>query len=163
MEKRVLLLFGCEHVWFKLQAGAGTFGNLFPFSFPFSLPCSNFLSINPWAPASTITTPPPGLLTFVNNRAVYSDVSICCGGSLGLEWKVWKSCMTVEKSLKCANLFVGFVQLCLGTPAIRSWVFCIHIWDWKQSLLYFALCYLVCFMYLKYDMDHVSKCRQAVA
>lgn len=67
-------------------AGTGGFGNLFPFSFPFSLPCSNFIDINPWAPATTITTPPPGLLTFVNGQAVFSDVSLCCGGTLEFQW-----------------------------------------------------------------------------
>ena len=61
---------------------------MFHFFLPFSLPCSNFIDINPWVPATTLVAPPPGLLTFVNGVAVFSDVSLCCGGTLSFQWTV---------------------------------------------------------------------------
>lgn len=67
-------------------AGNGVFGGLFPFFFPFSPPCAAVITINPWVPATTIPAPPPGLLTFVNNVAVFSDVSLCPGGKLSFQW-----------------------------------------------------------------------------
>jgi len=77
-----------ERFIFMAQAGNGVFGGLFPFFFPFSPPCAAVITINPWVPATTIPAPPPGLLTFVNNVAVFSDVSLCPGGKLNFQWTV---------------------------------------------------------------------------